>query len=94
MYEAQDNVPLPEIVGRGPKSRRKYPFETMAPGDMFFVPEKTTNSIGAHVSAVAKKLGRRFASRQTIMRKTKAGWAPCHPSETGATRGVGVWRTK
>ena len=94
MYEVQSDVPIPAVNHAPRKGRRKYPFEAMEVGDMFFVPGKTTASIGAHVSAVAKQLSRRYASRQTVMRKTKAGWVPSHPSEAGATKGVGVWRTK
>lgn len=93
MYEVQKGVPIPP-VDHGPKQRRKYPFDTMEVGDMFFAPGKTTATISAHVSTVAKALNRKFTTRQTVMRKTRSGWEACQPGVAGATKGVGVWRTK
>jgi hypothetical protein len=94
MFAVQKNIPIPK-VNHAPKTvRRKYPFEDMDVGDMFFVPEKTTSALGAHISNVAKKLGRRFSSRQTTMKETRGEWRPCDPDDKGAVVGVGVWRTK
>ena len=93
MYDLQKNVPIPKVISSGPR-KRKYPFDTAEIGEMFFIPDKTKNTIGAHVSAVSKQLNREFVTRLCYMRKGKQGWEPCEPSDKGATMGVGVWRTK
>ena len=94
MHEVQKNVPVPKAVRPVTASRRKYPFEEMDVGDMFFVPNRTKNNLTTHVSSVGRKLGRKFATRLTTMIETDAGWEPCDPDADGGVTGVGVWRTE
>jgi hypothetical protein len=56
-------VPLPKTQRYTPTARRKYPFEDMQPGDMFFVPEKKKNTLATHASIVGKRLKRQFVTR-------------------------------
>jgi hypothetical protein len=88
-------VPIPPTIRPNARGRRKkYPFEDMEVGAMFFVPGKEKNTLGTHVSLVGKELGRAFVTRLTYMRKIKGEWQLCEPDEQGATLGVGVWRTE
>jgi hypothetical protein len=95
MFQLQRNVPIPSTIRPNAKGRRKkYPFEDMKVGDMFFVANKTKNTLGTHVSLVGKELGRTFATRLTYMREHNGKWQPCEADEDGATLGIGVWRTE
>jgi len=59
MFEVQKSAPpLPPAK---PYRARKYPLDTMEVGDWFFVPNKTTESLGSHVHTTGKKLGRKFS---------------------------------
>lgn len=92
MYELQDNVPLPKAARKS--ARRKYPFEDMVVGGMFFVPHKTKNTLATHTSTVGKKLGRKFATRLVWMLETAEGWhGPVEP-QPDAVQGIGVWRVE
>jgi hypothetical protein len=62
--------------------------------DMFFVPGRTKNTLSTHATTVGKALNRKYVTRKTYMVKTKQGWEPCDPGATGATLGIGVWRTE
>ena len=93
MYEVQKKIPVPKMLVRGRRGpTRKYPFETMKKGDMFFVPGKKRNTIATHVSTVGKELGVKFTSRLCYMYETMEGWKPCESTFKGAVMGVGVWR--
>lgn len=93
MLSTQKNVPVAKTL-RKPR-QRKYPFEEMAVGDMFFVPHRKKNNLTTHVSTVGKDLGKKFTTRLTHMRKTSAGkWEPCDPDQKDSVQGVGVWRTE
>lgn len=95
MLRLQSNVPLPKTIrptSRG--KRRKYPFEAMQVGDFFFVPGITTSQIYGHVWNTGKRLNRTFKTRLCYMRAVMGEWQPCDEHETGATLGVGVWRTE
>lgn len=96
MFKVQDGVPLPEI-SRAPKQpRRKFPVETMEPGQMFFVPGKTSKSVSAYISRITKDLPGKYTARHCYMRKgaihEDADWVLCTPDHAGATEGAGVWR--
>lgn len=95
MFNVQKGVPLPEI-NRAPKGqRRKYPIETMAVGDMFFVPHRDTKSVSAYISRISKGVPGKFSARHCWMRKDARGhWHPCDPGGPPATEGTGVWRTE
>lgn len=92
MHEVQRNVPLPKVVKT--EGRRKYPFEDMAVGDMFFVPGKTKNTLTAITSTAGRKLKRKFTTRLCYMVETRDGWKQAAPTAKNAVLGVGVWRVK
>lgn len=97
MFKPVKNVPLPKAARHAPPARRKYPFDEMDVGMMFFVPNKTKNTLSTHVSTTGKALRRKFETRLTHMRETEKGrgdWRLCKPGDKGATLGIGVWRTK
>ncbi len=95
MFEVQKKIPVPKMLVRGRRGpTRKYPFETMKKGDMFFVPGKTRNTMTTHVSTVGKELGVRSSSRLCWMRETVEGWKPAKEGEKGAVMGIGVWRVE
>lgn len=87
-------VPLTRVRRPGVGPERKYPFETMKVGEMFFLAERERNTMVPHASATGKKLGKKFATRMCHCRLVKGVWTPCEPDEKGAVQGVGVWRTE
>lgn len=91
MHSVQKNVPMPRF--KGTVARRKYPFEQLEVGDMFFVPAKRTNTLATQASTAGKALERKFTTRLMHMRETLEGWEPCDPDHPSAVVGVGVWRT-
>lgn len=93
MLPVQKKVPLPKAMRPATTSRRKYPFDEMDVGDMFFVPHKEKNTLATHASAVGVTLGRKFRTRLTYMKETREGWVPCAADDKKAVIGVGVWRT-
>ena len=99
MFKVQSGVPLPEI-SRAPKTpRRKFPVQGMRPGDMFFVPGKTSKSVSAYISRITKNLPGKYTARHCWMRLASDDvWQPIEPGQenltAGATEGVGVWRTE
>lgn len=96
MFQVQSDVPLPEI-SRAPKApRRKFPVQGMVPGDMFFVPDKTSKSVSAYISRITKNLPGKYTTRHCWMRQDPRDkkWHACSSTDAGATEGVGVWREK
>lgn len=93
MKEVHKDIPVPKPIKVMPAAKRKYPYETMEIGDMFFVPGKSTNTLMSHASTTGKKLGRKFATRLTYMVESLDGWKPATPDTPNAVQGVGVWRT-
>ena len=57
MLPVATQIPVPKAIRNVPDAQRKYPFQTMAVGDMFFVPDREKNTLSAHVSAVGRKIG-------------------------------------
>lgn len=94
MYEINKNVPKPAASQPPRPSRRKYPFEEMAVGDMFFVPNRPRNTLATHVSTVGKQLGRKFSTRMVKMVETEAGWELAKDDDPNAVVGIGVWRVE
>lgn len=90
----QKKIPVPKTLRPRGGRARKYPFETMQVGDMFFVPNRERNTLATHASTVSKKLGKRFTTRLTHMLETSSGWVPCEPEHPKAVLGIGVWRTQ
>lgn len=80
MLEIQKGVEIPKSTRVVAPSRRKYPFETMEVGDMFFVAGKKRNTLSTHASTVGKKLKKKFITRMT--------------TDDDGNEGVGVWRTE
>lgn len=91
MYKVQDDVPIPPVKHVKPR-KRKYPFEEMAVGEMFFVPNGKRASVGTHISKVGKELGKKFSARSCHMIKKDGKWEVCDPFNKAAVEGVGVWR--
>lgn len=94
MREIQKNVPVPKTIRPNKAPRRKYPFDTMEVGDMFFEPNRKTNTLITYVSVVGKRLGRTFTTRLCYMVDTPDGWEMCEKDDEGAVLGIGVWRTE
>lgn len=91
-YEVQSGVAIPPPV-RGSRPS-KYPFATMAVGDVFFV-VNAPKAFAGQVSSVGRRLGRKFATRRVTLIETPAGMSPLPEGEapTGPThQGIGVWR--
>ena len=100
LFKVQDGVELPEI-NRAPKvPRRKFPVQNMEPGQMFFVPGKSSRSVSAYISRITKHLPGKYTARHVWARKPRKGedqkldWVLCASHEKGSTEGVGVWRTE
>jgi len=96
MYEAQTGVPVAGIdYAPGRRTRkRKYPFDTMERGSMFFVPHKDKNSLASYAWTMGQELERKFSTRMTWMRLEDEKWVLCVAEDEGAVRGIGVWRTE
>jgi thymidine phosphorylase len=94
MFQIQKNVPLVKAIRTALPIRWKYPFHEMEVGDMFFVPNKTKNTLATHASTVGRKLGRKFETRLTHMNEVKGQWVPCDADAKDAVTGIGVWRTE
>jgi len=86
------DVPIAKVTRVRTRTWRKYPFDTLRVGDMFFVPDRNKNNLTSHASTVGSKLGRKFVTRLTTMTMTSDGWKSCSPDTKGAVRGIGVWR--
>lgn len=94
MYTVIKDVPIPSVDRSNQPRKVKYPFEAMDVGDMFFVPNKTKNTMAIYASFQSRKLGRKFSTRLTHMVHLDDGWVPCAPDDMGAVQGIGVWRTE
>lgn len=96
MLPVMSDIPLPKRARAGMALRpRKYPFERMMVGQMFFIAGKTRNTLSTYFANVGKRLTMKFSSRMVHMRKGDDGvWTLCEASDDGAVRGLGVWRTE
>lgn len=93
MFTVQDGVPLPSINRASKNKLRKYPLESMSVGAMFFVPGRSSKSVSAYISRIAKDRAAKFTARHCWMKKSAADkWVMCKPEAPGATEGTGVWR--
>lgn len=59
MFIVDKDIPLPAKVRR---TNSKYPFDTMEPGDSFFVAAKKATSIQRTAAHAGKRLGMKFRS--------------------------------
>lgn len=95
MLKLQHNVPVPPTIRPSARGkRRKYPFEAMQVGDMFFLPGKTRSQISGHLYNVNKQLGIKLQARLAYMRERKGKWEPAEHDDPDASLGVGVWRVE
>lgn len=92
-YEICNKIPVP-VAQRQTPVPRKYPFDQLAVGEMFFIPHRTKNNISTHASTVGKLLKRKFATRLTYMIQKNHGWVLSKQDVEGAVQGIGVWRVK
>ena len=94
MLSVQKGVPLPEI-NRASKGLRKYPIDTMAVGEMFFVPGRSSKSVSSYISRISKGVPGRFSARYCWMRPglehENCEWVLVSPDEEGAVEGTGVY---
>ena len=94
MYKIQKGFPETKIIRKG-APQRKYPFADMEVGDVFVVPDRDKNTLSAHVSAVAKKLRRKFNTRFVYaVLRSDGKWAPVEEGTKGAKPCVRVRRVK
>lgn len=107
MFKVLKGIPLPK-TNRGdlPPRQSKYPYALLEIGDMFFIPNKTKNTLSTHTSTIGKKLDRRFSTRLTYMKFVDADgdlvettdengfWAAAKEGDEGAVLGIGVWRVE
>jgi len=90
IIEAQSGVTQP------PKrviKRRRYPFDELEIGYMFFAPGAKINSMTSYASTQGRRLNMKFSTRAMTCLERMEGWIPCNPDAEGAVAGVGVWRT-
>lgn len=71
----------------------KWPWSIMKVGEMFFVPDRTHNTMTTLAWSTGVKLGKKFPTRMIYMRKTREGWVQCEKTHRNAVYGIGVWRT-
>lgn len=91
-YEICSKIPVPEVARQQQYISRKYPYDKLAVGEMFFIPHRTKNNLSTHTSTVGKLLKRKFVTRLTHMVQKNHGWVLCSADTSGAVLGIGVWR--
>lgn len=96
MLPVMNDIPLPKRTRSGVAARsRKYPFDQMVVGQMFFIAGKTRNTLSTYFANVGKRLSMKFSSRMVHMCRGADGvWSLCDATTDGAVRGLGVWRTE
>lgn len=92
MFKVNHGVPLPPAIQ--PERPRKYPFDTLEVGEMFFISHRGRNNMASQAWAQGKKLKRVFTTRLLFMRETKKGWVACEGTHIDGILGVGIWRSK
>ena len=50
MFKVNKAVPIPTTSRGDVPTRRKYPYSDLEIGDMFFIPNKTKNTLSTHTS--------------------------------------------
>lgn len=94
----QLGVPMPPIDNRPKNAKPKYPLATMTLGGMLFFPGRSSKSLSAYISRIAKKHpSRKFSVRSCWMWLAPDDtWQVIEPGQetqvAGATKGAGVWR--
>ncbi len=90
------NLPKPtkRFTGSMPARGSIYPFEDLAVGDVFLLPNREKNNMAGISGDWSKRLDRKFSSRLVWMREEEDGWNVCEKDDEGAVKGIGVWRDK
>lgn len=88
------DVELPADT-QGPKTR--YPFETMAVGDAFFLPGRKASKFSPYAGKFGRRTERKFQVRDVFMTKKmdgdkQVGWNLATSGDTGAVAGCIVKR--
>ncbi len=93
-FEVRKNIPKPKTLRPPSATARRYPFDEMEVGDMFFIPDRAKNTFATHASMVGKQMGRKFSTRMMYMKdpKNKGHWVECEQSDPKAVLGIGVFR--
>ena len=91
-FKVKPGVELPPARRAG--RARKYPFDTLAVGELFFVPDQTTANLTTYASLQGRKLGRKFRTQMAIMRQDLETdeWEVCQAGAPGAKNGVAIER--
>ena len=93
MLKIKKRVPLP--APSRPQRPRKYPFDDMSVGDMFFVPGGSAKSVASYASRIGSRIRKKFNTRQVTAVHRADGWTVVDDTanHSKAVRGIGVWRT-
>lgn len=92
-FKVQTDFSLPQVQTTRTVGQRKYPFNELPVGGMFFIPNKTKNTFANYTSSAGRDLGRKFTTRLVWAKQRADGtWAPAEKGDAGAVLGIGVWR--
>ena len=93
-FKVKAGVKLPTVEETKNRTPRKYPFDTVKVGEIFFVPDKTADKFSTYAARQAKLLGRKFRSQTIVMRQDLQTneWELCKSGAPGAKRGTAVTR--
>lgn len=96
MYQIQKDGlrPAGERRQAAKQPRRKFPVESMEPGDSFFVYEKRGKSVSSYISRITKNLPGRFATEAGFAYAEDGKWVSCGENDEGAVAGVTVTRVE
>lgn len=91
-FEVISDIPLP-TNSRVTAGESKYPYATLNVNQLFFIPNKTKNTMATSASTAGKRLGRKFSTRLIKMVRENNKWRKAQPGEEGVI-GIGVWRVE
>lgn len=93
-----DNIKIVPGIALPPRVKRpkvyKFPFDKLAVGEMFFVPDGGKVLVN-QAGIAGKALQRKFSTRVVTMKATRAGgWKLTTTDDPDGQHGVGVWRVE
>ena len=93
-FNVKAGVTLPTPEEARYKTPRKYPFDKLKVGGIFFVPDRLATSFSTYAARQGRLLGRKFRSQTITMRQDLETdeWEMCKPGSPGAVRGTAVTR--
>lgn len=94
MLPITSGVTIPSTIRAIGTVRRKYPFNKLEVGDMFFVPERAKNNLSTGANLAGKQLGMKFLTRLLYMVLIDERWLSATAETEDAVLGIGVWRTE